>query len=216
MRRRGSRYAESTIRTHITALMCSNAPINHPTTYPDFERIDRGCYRFLDPNSVPNRKTFEKAPMASVTEETLAEVPAGNSDVQRYAETVALSVLAEQYGFNLKPERINLPGGARVEIDGVSHDPPVLVEVWAHQGTPKPAQRNKVLSDALKLQYVGDILDGEYRAVLCLTDAAAAAPFLGRSWYAGALQRANVDIEVVEIPDHLRAEIRAAQARQFR
>lgn len=216
MRRRGSRYAESTIRTHVTSLMCINAPINHPTTYPDFERVDRGQYRFVDSNGAPNRESSLKSPMTPVTRDSLAEVPAGNSGVQRHAETVALRALAAQYGFNLNPERISLPSGVRVEVDGMSHDPPVLVEVWAHQGTPKPAQRNKVLSDALKLKYLNDVLEGEYRMVLCLTDAAAAAPFLGRSWYADALQRANIDVEVVEIPDELRVEIQAAQARQFR
>ena len=216
MRRRGSRYAESTIRTHVTAIMCSNAPINHPTTYRDFERLDRGRYRILGSAIEPSRPTARTAPASAVKNELLAEVPAGNSDVQRNAETVALRALAEQLGFELTPERIYLPSGARVEVDGVSHDPPVLVEVWAHQGKPKPAQRNKVLGDALKLQYIGDLLDGDYRKVLCLTDAAAAAPFLGRSWIAGALQHAGIDVEVVAIPDDLRATIRSAQARQFR
>jgi hypothetical protein len=45
MRNRGSRYAETTIRTMITAHMCSNAPDNAATTYDDLERLDRGHYR---------------------------------------------------------------------------------------------------------------------------------------------------------------------------
>lgn len=45
MRKRGSRYAETTIRTMITAHMCSNAPDNAATTYDDLERLDRGQYR---------------------------------------------------------------------------------------------------------------------------------------------------------------------------
>ena len=45
MRKRGSRYAETTIRTSITAHMCSNAPDNAATTYDDLERLDRGQYR---------------------------------------------------------------------------------------------------------------------------------------------------------------------------
>lgn len=39
MRRRGTRYAESTIRTHVTSRMCVNAPRNHAITYNDFERV---------------------------------------------------------------------------------------------------------------------------------------------------------------------------------
>lgn len=43
--RRGSTYSPSTVRTHVTSVMCANAPDNHRTTYPDLERVDRGLYR---------------------------------------------------------------------------------------------------------------------------------------------------------------------------
>jgi len=46
MRRRRSRYAESTIRTMIGSHMCENAPDNAAVTYDDFERVARGTYRF--------------------------------------------------------------------------------------------------------------------------------------------------------------------------
>ena len=45
MAKRGSRYAESTIRTHVVSRMCVNAPENHAVTYSDLERTDRGEYR---------------------------------------------------------------------------------------------------------------------------------------------------------------------------
>ena len=41
----GTRYAESTIRTHVGSRLCSNAPSNHAVTYDDLERTDRGWYR---------------------------------------------------------------------------------------------------------------------------------------------------------------------------
>ncbi len=47
MAKRGTRYAESTIRTHIVSRMCANAPDNHAVTYRDLERGDRGEYRLL-------------------------------------------------------------------------------------------------------------------------------------------------------------------------
>ena len=47
MKRRGSRYGESTIRTHIASRMCANAPGNHTVTYRDLERTNRGEYRLL-------------------------------------------------------------------------------------------------------------------------------------------------------------------------
>jgi hypothetical protein len=45
LRRRGSTYAESTIRTHVVSRMCANAPNNHARTYDDLERASDGRYR---------------------------------------------------------------------------------------------------------------------------------------------------------------------------
>jgi len=47
LRRRGSAYADSTIRTHVTSRLCANAPGNHAVTYDDLERVDQGLYRRL-------------------------------------------------------------------------------------------------------------------------------------------------------------------------
>jgi hypothetical protein len=45
MQERGTRYRESTIRTHVSSRMCINAPAHHASRYPDFERIGHGLYR---------------------------------------------------------------------------------------------------------------------------------------------------------------------------
>ncbi len=45
LRHAGTRYAESTIRTHVTSRMCAVSPDHHGTTYDDLERLDRGQYR---------------------------------------------------------------------------------------------------------------------------------------------------------------------------
>lgn len=45
MRRRGSSYSESTIRTHVTSRMCANAPDHHAVVFDDLERMGRGVYR---------------------------------------------------------------------------------------------------------------------------------------------------------------------------
>lgn len=41
---RGTGYAESTIRTHITSRMCADAPDHHGTVYSDLERVGHGQY----------------------------------------------------------------------------------------------------------------------------------------------------------------------------
>lgn len=43
--RRGSGYAESTIRTHVVSRMCANAPDDHAVTYDDLIRTEAGRYR---------------------------------------------------------------------------------------------------------------------------------------------------------------------------
>ncbi len=45
MRRKGSTYKDSTIRTHITSRLCTNAPDHHAVTYNDLIRTNRGTYR---------------------------------------------------------------------------------------------------------------------------------------------------------------------------
>jgi hypothetical protein len=46
VRRAGTRYAESRIRTHVTSRIRADSPDHHGTTYDDLERLDRGRYRF--------------------------------------------------------------------------------------------------------------------------------------------------------------------------
>ena len=41
----GSSVSESTLRTHVTSRMCSQAPDHHGTVYADLERVARGKYR---------------------------------------------------------------------------------------------------------------------------------------------------------------------------
>ena len=38
-------YAESTIRTHITSVMCAQAPVNHANASNELDRVGRGRYR---------------------------------------------------------------------------------------------------------------------------------------------------------------------------
>lgn len=42
-------YADATIRTHVTAVMCVDAPQHHARVYADFERAAAGRYRFHVP-----------------------------------------------------------------------------------------------------------------------------------------------------------------------
>jgi hypothetical protein len=48
LRRRGSRYKESTIRTHVCSRMCGDAPQNHAVVYNDLQRVGSGRYQLRE------------------------------------------------------------------------------------------------------------------------------------------------------------------------
>ncbi|MGE0227634.1 MAG: hypothetical protein AB7I38_13455 [Dehalococcoidia bacterium] len=78
----------------------------------------------------------------------------GDSAAQKSAEAVALRLLSERLGVELAKRRFRTPEGRWLEVDAVSESPPLLCEIWAHQGAPKSAQKAKVMTDAMKLLYV--------------------------------------------------------------
>jgi hypothetical protein len=45
LRRRGSRFGESTVRTHVVSRMCADAPDHHARVYDDLVRVAPGRYR---------------------------------------------------------------------------------------------------------------------------------------------------------------------------
>jgi hypothetical protein len=47
LQRAGSKYAASTIRTHVVSRCCVNAPDHHAVVYHYFERIGPGVYKVL-------------------------------------------------------------------------------------------------------------------------------------------------------------------------
>jgi hypothetical protein len=146
----------------------------------------------------------------------LAVLP-GSSGEQRRAEGVMLAELGALLGVPLAPGRIQHPSGTRVELDGVSPDRSVLVECWAHHGPAKPAQKNKLMVDGVKLHWIAQSLPpvAARRLVLCVGDELAVR-HLANSWQGQAIAELGVEICVVRLPDDLVQAIRAAQERQFR
>ncbi|MFD6073912.1 hypothetical protein [Amycolatopsis lurida] len=141
----------------------------------------------------------------------------GSSAEQRAAEVLMIACVADELGIELTRQSISTPSGARVEIDGVDDARTALVEAWAHQGPPKPAQKNKVLADAFKLRWIASTLPHKPRLILCFSDEAAAKPFSeGRTWAAAALREQGIEVFVASLPEHVRSGIVDAQRRQYR
>lgn len=140
----------------------------------------------------------------------------GDSAEQREAEPVLLAALGDRLGIRLLPKTYDIPGASRVEVDGVSEDPLVLCEAFAHYGVLKSAQRQKLITDAFKLIYVERLLQRPARKIIVLACVQAASRVVGQSWAAAAFQSFGIEVEVVTLPSELEASIRAAQRRQFR
>lgn len=64
LQRWGSTYPASTIRTHVVAAMCVNAPDNHLVKYPDLERVSRGRYRLVGEGTA-----LQPPPIATIWED---------------------------------------------------------------------------------------------------------------------------------------------------
>jgi hypothetical protein len=152
--------------------------------------------------------------------EPLVQITAGDSLAQRNAEEVTLALLSDRLGVPLAKRRFALPNGGWLEVDAASESPPLLCEIWAHQGPPKSAQKAKVMTDAMKLVYARSLLPAEadrrIRLLLVFADDRAAAHFRGTSWMAEALKAEDIEITVVELPELVRLEVERAQEVQYR
>lgn len=135
-----------------------------------------------------------------------------DSSEQLGAESLILGGLAPEYG-PLHPANLVLPGGARVDVDGVAPDVSVFVEAFAHQGRMKGSQPKKVAQDALKLITLRRTYPAA-RVVLAFADELAARSVLGKGWLAEALQTWGVEVRVVELDQEVRQQIAVAQVRQ--
>ncbi len=153
----------------------------------------------------------------SVDEELdLSEVAPGDSAEQRNAEAFLIARLSEALRVRLEKMKFTLRGGEWLEVDGACESPLILCEAWAYHGTPKSAQKNKVLADALKLLYVELLLSKSARKILLFADKAAARRFQGENWMARALEGFGVEIHVIGLPDEMREAVKKAQKRQYR
>jgi hypothetical protein len=140
----------------------------------------------------------------------------GDSSEQREAENMLLSKLSNELGITLTKKKLGLDRGSWIEIDGFCESPLILCEAWAHIGSPKPAQKNKVMTDAFKLLFASTLIKSNGKRILLFADRDAAAHFQGKSWMAQCLKEYNIEVRIIELPEELKAKVMKAQERQYR
>lgn len=138
---------------------------------------------------------------------------ASASAVQREAESHILAALSQQLGVTLAKRRVDLPGGAWTEVDGVAPDLSVLAEAFARQGPVKGGQKRKVALDVLKLITIRRE-HPQAKLVLAFCDEGAAKSLTG--WPAEAVRTWDVQVAIADIPADVRARLLAAQDDQYR
>jgi len=103
----------------------------------------------------------------------------GDSREQKEAERYLMNSLSKKMGIALEKTSFDLED-SKIELDGFSKSPLVLCEAWAHIGSPKSAQKNKVMADAFKLVFIDTALTKvNGKRILLFADLEAAAPFKG-------------------------------------
>jgi len=140
-----------------------------------------------------------------------------DSSTQRGAEEVIRTHLAENIlGIPLHPMRFRVhPWPRRVFIDAASLNPPVLCEIYAHQGALKGGQFGKITQDALKLIHVRKLHALEARLIITLA-CHYAYDSLFRNWQGRALRQQGIQVFVADIPSTLSEKLKKAQKRQGR
>jgi hypothetical protein len=136
-----------------------------------------------------------------------------DSLAQREVETLILAELSVEVGQDLRKRKLELPGGSKVEVDGVGDDETVFAEAFAHQGPLKGGQLGKVARDAFKLITLGRTYP-KARLIVAFADPAAAAAVKGKSWLAEALKTWSVEVVVVELDPAVRKGLLATQEAQ--
>jgi len=136
-----------------------------------------------------------------------------SSHEQQSAERLILGAVSLHLGSKVTPRRVDLPGGAYVNVDGVADEPPVFVEVYAHQGRLRGGQRHKIAGDILKLLTLGKAHPGA-RLVLAFADIEVAGQVQNKGWLAEAIRTWSVEVFVADLPVEVREGLRAAQGRQ--
>lgn len=103
-----------------------------------------------------------------------------------------------------------------LELDGFCDaECPICVEIWAHQGKAKSAQKDKVMKDMCKLLLAEKKLGKPCCKVFVVADQDAVS-HLKNSWQGEFAKKYGIELQVVDIDDATRQQICQAQKEQYR
>jgi hypothetical protein len=144
-----------------------------------------------------------------------------NSNAQKNAENEMRSKFSKKIGVEIKPSsdsslKISILNNP-IELDGVSDDGSVLVEIFARIGSTSSSRDDKVMSDALKLSLAGKQLNfEECDKYLVFADKDFANNFRPKTknWRAAAIHELGIIIDVIDLDPETREQVIKAQKEQ--
>lgn len=142
----------------------------------------------------------------------------GDSSVQKEAHEYIRKELAERLGLNesgISKYRINV-NDSYMEFTIISKNPNIVCEASAHIGKTKTAQTHKVMNNAMKMLFLEKHHDQQYRKILAFIDEEAASKFVGHGWHGECLQKNNIEVMVVDVPEHIKKKVERIQTVQYR
>jgi len=110
-------------------------------------------------------------------------------------EFAMLQALGALLRVKLEPGLLALPGGLRVEVEGIDEAESVLVQLVPYAGVPRSAHRMGSLADMFKLVWLRGVLPTRPRLVMCVTEPQARF-FTAASWPIAAARDMHVDVYV--------------------
>lgn len=143
----------------------------------------------------------------------MKEYRSGDSSIQRRAEPVIRESLEKQLDIKLVESPAVL---GSLKLDGYCAEPPTCVEIWAHQGSAKSAQKAKVMTDMCKLLLAEKNLGKPCRKIFVVADKDAVSHLMNSSWQREFAKEFGIEILVVDIDDTTRQQICQAQKAQYR
>lgn len=133
----GDRWQETTVRTHVTAHMCTDAARH---LHADLDRVDRGLYRLA---ASTTRQPGLKAAVAPVDGYTF--------------ERHAARVLNAAWNVELAPGRVTLRGGVPKKFDLVSADRRTVGDAKYYKNLATPAAKWSTIAEYVwLLQHVDE------------------------------------------------------------
>lgn len=142
-----------------------------------------------------------------------------DSSVQVNAEKVIIKNLEKQIGLaenTLIESNVLLTDRTYVVFDGFNKDEGVIAEAYARVGKLGVLQKNKLVTDVMKMLLTEKVLNKEFKKIIAVCDDSVYKEMSGLSWKSLAISEFNVEVIKVDIDDELKDKIVNAQTRQYR